>query len=91
MARDVMTVRLDRAFRSRLQVAARRRRITPSAAARVALEEWVDGEDRAAGTRPFDLVADLIGFVRGGDRGRSTRGREWISGKLKRRRSRSLP
>jgi hypothetical protein len=44
-----------------------------------------------AGTRPLDLIADLIGSVRGGERGRSTRGREWISGKLRLRRSRSLP
>ena len=46
MARDVMTIRLDRTFRSRLQVAAKRRRVTPSAAARVALEVFtVDRRD----------------------------------------------
>jgi hypothetical protein len=77
MAREVMTLRLDRAFRSRLQVAARRRRMTPSAAARVALEAWLETEDRAARHRPYGEIVDLIGSVRGGDRGRSTRGREW--------------
>jgi hypothetical protein len=76
MPRDVMTLRLDRAFRSRLQVAARRRRVTPSAAARIALESWVEAEDREAGARPFDAIVDLIGSVRGGSRGGSMRGRE---------------
>lgn len=88
MARGVMTIRLDRAFRLRLQLAAKRRRVTPSAAARVALESWVEAEDRVAGRRPLDAIADLIGSVRGGDRGRSTRGREWIASNLKRRRPR---
>lgn len=83
MPREVMTLRLDRAFRSRLRVAARRRGMTPSAAARVALEGWLETEDRAASHRPYDEVADLIGSVRGGDRGRSTRGRDWIARQLR--------
>jgi hypothetical protein len=82
MAREVMTIRLDRTFRSRLQVAAKRRRVTPSAAARVALESWLAGETRAADARPYDEIADLVGSVRGGDRRRSTRGRDWIAGQL---------
>ncbi len=86
MAREVMTIRLDRAFRLRLQAAARRRSVTPSAAARVALEGWLRTEERQAEARPFDALADLIGCVRGGDRGRSTRGRDWISHQLKSRR-----
>jgi hypothetical protein len=89
MARDVMTIRLDRVFRLRLQVAARRRRVTPSAAARVALESWVEAEDRVAGRRPLDAIADLIGSVRGRDARRSTRGREWIAVKLRLRHNRS--
>jgi hypothetical protein len=88
MARDVMTIRLDRTFRSRLQVAAKRRRVTPSAAARVALEGWLEAEDRVASSRPYDEIGDLIGSVRGGDAGRSTRGREWIAQHLTRRASR---
>jgi predicted transcriptional regulator len=66
--RDVMTLRLDRAFRSRLRVAAGRRRVTPSAAARLALEAWVEAEDRDAGARPFDAIADLVGSVRSSSR-----------------------
>ena len=88
MARDVMTIRLDRTSRLRLQVAAKRRRVTPSAAARAALESWMEAEERVAATRPFDEIVDLIGSVRGGDRGRSTRGREWIAGKLRQSTSR---
>ena len=88
MPREVMTIRLDRAFRSRLQVAARRRRMTPSAAARVALEDWLVTEDRAASHRPYDEIVDLIGSARGGDRRRSTRGREWIARQLRGRAAR---
>jgi hypothetical protein len=74
MAREVMTIRLDRALRSRLQVAAKRRRVTPSAAARAALESWLDAEGRAADARPYDAIVDLIGSVGKGDRGHSTPG-----------------
>jgi hypothetical protein len=73
-----MTIRVDRAFRSRLRAVAKRRRVSPSAAARVALEEWLASEEGSAGARPYDAIADLIGSVRGGDPGRSTRGRERI-------------
>lgn len=76
MPREVMTLRLERSIRSRLQAAATRRHLSPSAAARVALEGWLEAEERAAETRPYDEVADLVGSARGGDRGRSTRGRE---------------
>jgi hypothetical protein len=88
MAREVMTLRLDRVFRSRLRVAAQRRSVTPSAAARLALEAWLQSEERAADTRPFDQLADLLGSVRGADRRRSTRGRESTPVKRKRRVSR---
>jgi hypothetical protein len=64
MRREVMTLRLDAAFRARLHAAATRRRVTPSAAARMALEDWVAAEEREAGSRPFDAIVDLIGSVR---------------------------
>jgi predicted transcriptional regulator len=79
MARDVMTLRLERTTRRRLQAAAKRRRVTPSAAARTALEHWLLAEEREE-ARPYDAMADLLGAVRGGDPGRSTRGSKWISG-----------
>ncbi len=73
MPREVMTIRLDRALRLRLQAAATRRRATPSAVARVALEGWLEAEERAARARPYEALVDLIGSVRGGARGRSSR------------------
>jgi predicted transcriptional regulator len=68
MRRELMTLRLDGALRSRLDLAAERRSLTASAAARVALEAWVEVEEREAGARPFDAIADLIGSVRRGPR-----------------------
>jgi len=85
MPREVMTIRLDRTFRVRLQAAAKRRSVTPSAVARVALEGWLEADERAVRARPFEALADLIGSVRGGERGRSTRGREWIARRLRSR------
>jgi hypothetical protein len=89
MPREVMTIRLDRGFRLRLQAAAKRRSVTPSAVARVALEGWLAEEERRSRARPLEALADLIGSVQGGDRGRSSRGRNWISGQLRSRRGRS--
>ena len=65
MPRDVMAIRLDSATRVRLNTVARRRRLTPSAAARAALEKWLEAEERAASTRPYETIADLVGCVRG--------------------------
>ena len=68
-----MTIRVDRTFRARLWAVAKRRRVSPSAAARLALEDWLLSEEGSAGARPYDAIADLIGSVRGGAPGRSTR------------------
>ena len=78
MARDVMAVRLDRPTRRRLQAAATRRRLTPSAATRAALEDWLEAEERSEDGRPYEAMVDLVGCVRGGDRLRSSRGARWI-------------
>jgi hypothetical protein len=88
VARDVMTIRLEQTFRARLQVAAKRRRVTPSAAARLAIEDWLEAEEGQASGRPWDELRDLLGTVHGGDPGRSARGREWIATKLHRRTAR---
>jgi hypothetical protein len=74
MAREVMTLRLDRALRRRLRAAAGRRGATPSAAARVALEGWLQAEEGEAQARPFEALADLIGTVGRGNPRRSSRG-----------------
>jgi hypothetical protein len=65
MARDIMAIRLDRTTRVRLAAVAKRRRQTPSAAARAALEQWLDVEERASSTRPYEAIADLVGCVQG--------------------------
>jgi hypothetical protein len=83
-----MTIRVDRAFRTRLRAVAKRRRASPSAVARLALEDWLESEEGSSGARPYDAIADLIGAVRGGDPGRSTRGRQWIVEHLESRSSR---
>jgi hypothetical protein len=88
MPREVMTIRLDRAFRLRLQAAAQRRSVTPSAAARAALEAWLAADEQAARSRPFEALVDLIGSVRSGDRRRSTRGRERVARPSRSRRPR---
>jgi len=87
MARDVVTIRLEKTFRTRLQHAARRRRVTPSAAARLAIEDWLRSEEEAAAARPYDQVVDLVGSVRGGEVGRSKRGGGWIARQLRTRAS----
>jgi len=68
-----MTIRLDPETRLRLASASRRRGRTPSAVTRAALAAWLDGEEGAAGLAPYEAVVDLLGYVRGGDPGRSTR------------------
>lgn len=85
MPRDLMTIRLDRSTRRRLGVVARKRGRTASEVARAALDVWLDAEEGQAGTNPYLAVADLIGCVRGGDPGRSTRGAAVIAKTLRRR------
>ena len=84
MAREsMMTIRLDRRTRVKLDSAARRRGRTPSAVARAAIEAWLYSDEDAAGAAPYDAVVDLIGCVRGGDPGRSTTGARVIADRLR--------
>jgi hypothetical protein len=85
MPRDLMTIRLDRSTRRRLSVVARKRGRTASEVARAALDSWLEGEEGQAGANPYLAIADLIGCVRGGDPGRSTRGAAFIAKTLRRR------
>jgi hypothetical protein len=84
-----MTMRLDAATRLRLRAVARRRGRTPSEIARSALEAWLDGELGLAGASPQEAMADLIGSVRGGAPGRSTRGARGIAKAIRARRRRA--
>ena len=69
----------------RLDVVAKRRRLTPSGATRLALETWLDAEDRTVSLRPYDLIKDLTGVVKGGDAQRSSRSTRAIAEMLKKR------
>jgi len=89
MPREVMTVRLDRRMRLRLSAVAKRRRLTPSAAARLALEAWLEAEDATASARPYEQIKDLVGSVRGGDRRRSSRSTRAVADMLKKRHGRA--
>ena len=73
MARGVMAIRIEPRTRARLQAASRRHGRTPSAIARMALEAWLDAEERRAAAIPYTAIADLIGCVKGADPERSTR------------------
>lgn len=85
MPRDVMTVRLDSRTCTRLKAVAKRRRLTPSGATRLALETWLDAEDLTVSLRPYELIKDLAGAVKGGDALRSSRSTRAIAEMLKKR------
>ena len=84
-----MTLRLDGRTRAQLKGAARRRGLTPSAAARLAVDKWLEDEAAAASLRPYELVKDLVGRVAGGDPRRSSGGSRAIAETLKARRRRT--
>ena len=87
MPRETVTIRLDPTTRRRLAAIARRRRRTPSALVRGAVEAWLatEGESDNA-TMAFEAIADLVGCVQGGDPRRSTRGSAQIAALLRGRR-----
>jgi hypothetical protein len=87
MARNLMTIRVEPRTRARLAAAAKRSGRTPSAVARIALDAWLEGDSRARAAAPYDLVADLIGSIRGGDPKRSTRSARRIAEALRARRA----
>jgi hypothetical protein len=80
-----MTVRLDPRTQTRLRAVAKRRRLTPSAATRLALETWLDGEEASPESSPYELVQDLVGSTRGGDARRSSRSTRALVERLRRR------
>jgi hypothetical protein len=86
MPREIMTIRLDRATRVRLTAVAKRRRLTPSGAARLALETWLEAEDATARVSPYEQMRDLIGCVSGGDALRSKKSGLAIAEMLRRHR-----
>jgi Arc/MetJ-type ribon-helix-helix transcriptional regulator len=65
-----LTLRLDPKTRQRIARIARRRQVSISEVIRQAIEAWAEQQEPIAA--PYEAMADLIGVVHGGMRGRST-------------------
>jgi Ribbon-helix-helix protein, copG family len=63
------TLRLDTKTRQRIARIARRKQLSTSDVVRQAIAAWADSEETSA--LPYDLIADLVGVVRGGSPERS--------------------
>jgi predicted DNA-binding protein len=85
---NAMALRLDDQTRLRIARLAARRGTTRSALVREAITALVEREERQAAVRPYDLVKDLLGSVRGGDPDRSTDVGQKVRRMLKARRPR---
>ena len=81
-----LTLRLDPKTRQRIARIARRRQVSISEAIREAIEAWAEQQEPIAA--PYEAMADLIGVVHGGVRGRSTDMGQRFAELLKTRRSR---
>ena len=81
-----LTLRLDPKTRQRIARIARRRQVSISEVIRQAIEAWAEQQEPIAA--PYEVMADLIGVVHGGMRGRSTDTGRRFSEVLKSRRSR---
>ena len=82
-----LTLRLDAKTRQRLERIARRKRLSTSEVVRQAIEAWADRQEPI--TSPYEVVADLIGIVRGGKADRSEQTGRRFAKLLKGRRSQS--
>lgn len=64
-----VTLRLSKQTRVRIARIARRKRVTASTVIREAIDSWVGREE--AISSPYEVVADLIGVIHGGNPKRS--------------------
>ena len=81
-----LTLRLDPKTRQRLERIARRKQLSKSEIVRQAIDAWADLQEPVAS--PYDVLADLIGVVRGGKANRSAQTGRRFAQLLKKRRSR---
>jgi predicted DNA-binding protein len=81
-----LTLRLDSKTRQRLERIARRKQLSKSEVVRQAIAAWADRQEPI--DSPYEMLADLIGTVRGGDANRSSRTGRRFAELLKRRRNR---
>lgn len=86
---EALSLRLDRETLVRIERLAKRRGATRSAVLREAIVEFVDRAEGREAVRPYDLAADLIGSIRGGDPERSVDVGRKVARLLAERRSRS--
>jgi Arc/MetJ-type ribon-helix-helix transcriptional regulator len=82
-----VTLRLDRETRRKIARIAERRRISKSEVVRQALNSWPEFRDTEKS--PYELIADLVGSVNGGDPKRSENAGKKVKEILKERRRRS--
>ena len=80
-----VTLRLDKETRQRIARIARRKQISISQVIRRAIETWIEEQEPAASA--YEVISDLIGIVRGGNRERSAGAGRQFAAILKRRRS----
>ena len=81
-----LTLRLDAKTRKRIERIARRRQVSVSEVIRLAIAAWAEQQEPIAA--PYEAMADLIGVVHGGMRGRSADTGLRFSEVLKSRRNR---
>lgn len=84
-----LTIRFDKKTRRRIARIAERRRISEAEVIRLALDSWEDFH--AIDKTPYELLADLIGSVNGGDPKRSQNGGQKFKAYLKEKHRRSKP
>jgi hypothetical protein len=63
-------VRVDKETRLQIARIARRKQVSASEVIRQAIETWIEAQEPARS--PYEMVSDLIGIVRGGNRKRSS-------------------
>ena len=83
---NAMALRLDERTREKLARLAVRRGTTRSALVREAIDDLIGREEGGASARPWDLVQDLLGSVRGGDPHRAVDGGRKVARTLRQRR-----
>jgi Arc/MetJ-type ribon-helix-helix transcriptional regulator len=79
-----VTLRLDRETRRKIARIAERRRISKSEVVRQALRSWPEFRDNDKS--PYELIADLVGSVNGGDPKRSENSARKVKEILKQKR-----
>jgi predicted DNA-binding protein len=84
---SAMALRLDEKTREKLARLAARRGTTRSALVREAIDDLIGRAEGEASARPWDLLQDILGSVRGGDPDRATDGGRKVARMLRQKRA----